>query len=351
MQCGSPDVASFEERSTVKKKASVFGAGSFGTAIAQVLSGNFEEVVLWGRDAALLDAVNRQHLNPTYLPGLPLAPNIRGTTDVEDASRASELVVVGIPSQAVRSFLGAAHPAFPEHVPIVTIAKGIENETLCTMTEVLEQCLPESLIPNIAVLSGPSFAKEMMQRLPTVVTVASRFERTAKLVQALFSNEVFRAYTSTDVVGVQVGGALKNVIAIAAGMSDGMGLGHNSRAAIITRGLAEISRVAVRMGGNPLTLSGLAGMGDLVLTCTGELSRNRTVGMELGRGKSIEEVLRGMKQVAEGVKTAKSARDLSIKLGVEMPICEQIYRIVWEGQSPRLAVTELMVRAPKSELV
>ena len=333
------------------KKAAVFGAGSFGTAIAQVLSGNFAEVVLWGRDAGLIEAVTERHENPSYLPGLPLSPNIRGTTDVEDAARGAQLVVVAIPSQATRDFLAATHPVFPDHVPIVTIAKGIENQTLCTMTEVLEQCLPEAYIPNVAVLSGPSFAKEMMLRLPTVVTVASRFEKTAKLVQGLFSSEVFRAYTSTDVVGVQVGGALKNVIAIAAGVSDGMGLGHNSRAAIITRGLAEISRIAGRMGGNPLTLSGLAGMGDLVLTCTGELSRNRTVGMQLGRGRAMDDILRDMKQVAEGVKTAKSAKDLSVKMGVELPICEQIYRIAWEGKSPRAAVTELMVRAPKSELV
>lgn len=333
------------------KKAAVFGAGSFGTAIAQVLSSNFVEVVLWGRDAGLVEAVNQRHENPGYLPGLPLAPNVRATSDVEEAARAAQLVVVAIPSQATREFLVATHPVFPDHVPIVTIAKGIENETLCTMTEVLEQCLPEASVPNIAVLSGPSFAKEMMQRMPTVVTVASRFEKTAMLVQGLFSSEVFRAYTSTDVVGVQVGGALKNVIAIAAGASDGMGLGHNSRAAIITRGLAEISRIAVRMGGNPLTLSGLAGLGDLVLTCTGELSRNRTVGMQLGRGKAMGDILRDMTQVAEGVKTAKSAKDLSVKVGVELPICEQIYRILWEGKSPRAAVTELMVRAPKSELV
>jgi glycerol-3-phosphate dehydrogenase (NAD(P)+) len=333
------------------KKASVFGAGSFGTAIAQVLAENFAEVVLWGRDAALVASVNEHHQNPSYLPGLPLSPSIRATTDVEDASRGSELVVVAIPSQATRDFLSLAHPTFPEHVPIVTIAKGIENETLCTMTEVLEQCLPEAYVPNIAVLSGPSFAKEMMQRLPTVVTVASRFEKTARAVQGLFSSEVFRAYTSTDVVGVQVGGALKNVIAIAAGAADGMGLGHNTRAAIITRGLAEISRIAVRMGGNPLTLSGLAGMGDLVLTCTGELSRNRTVGMQLGQGKPMAEILKDMKQVAEGVRTAQSAKDLSIKMGVELPICDQIYRIAWEGKSPRAAVTELMVRSPKSELL
>jgi glycerol-3-phosphate dehydrogenase (NAD(P)+) len=231
------------------------------------------------------------------------------------------------------------------------VAKGIENETLCTMTEVLEQSLPEVYHPHIAVLSGPSFAKEMVLGMPTVVTIASKFEHTARAAQAMFASDSFRTYSSNDVVGVQVGGALKNVIAIAAGMSDGLGLGHNSRAAIITRGLAEISRIAVRMGGNPLTLSGLAGMGDLVLTCTGELSRNRKVGMELGKGRTLDEILKDMKQVAEGVKTAKSARDLAVKMGVELPICEQVYRIAWEGKSPKAAVAELMGRTPKSELV
>jgi glycerol-3-phosphate dehydrogenase (NAD(P)+) len=332
------------------KKASVFGAGSFGTAIAQVLATNFEEVVLWGRDAALVETISTRHENTTYLPGVALSPRVHGSTDVERAAAGAELIVIAIPSQSQRDFLKTAQAFFAPHVPIVTIAKGIENETLCTMTEVLEQCLPEEFSPNIAVLSGPSFAREMMLRLPTVVTVASRFEKTARTVQGMFASEVFRTYTSTDVVGVQVGGALKNVIAIAAGMSDGMGLGHNSRAAIITRGLAEISRIAVRMGGNPLTLSGLAGMGDLVLTCTGELSRNRTVGMQLGQGRSLADILKDMKQVAEGVKTARSARDLSVKYGVELPICAQVYQIAWEGKSPRASLTELMVRAPKSEI-
>lgn len=333
------------------KKATVLGAGSFGTAVAQVLTANFDEVVLWGRDAALIDSLNRTHQNANYLPGLELSPKIRGTTDLPDATRGAEVVVVGTPSQATRDLLGKAHEVIPLGVPIITVAKGIENHTLCTMTEVLEQSLPERFHPHIAVLSGPSFAKEMVLRMPTVVTVASKNETTARAAQALVTSDVFRAYSSVDVVGVQVGGALKNVIAIAAGLSDGLGLGHNSRAAIITRGLAEISRIAVRMGGNPLTLSGLAGMGDLVLTCTGELSRNRKVGFELGKGRSLEQILADMKQVAEGVKTAQSARDLSVKLGVELPICDQVYRIAWEGKSAKAAVADLMGRAPKSELV
>ncbi|MBM4778419.1 MAG: NAD(P)-dependent glycerol-3-phosphate dehydrogenase [Archangiaceae bacterium] len=333
------------------KKATVFGAGSFGTAIASVLAHTFDEVVLWGRDPATIAALNEQHENPGYLPGLKLSPKIRGTTDLQAAAEGAEVVAVATPSQATRDLMSKVATFVPSHVPVVSVAKGIENETLLTMTEVLEQCLPESYHPSIAVLSGPSFAKEMVLGIPTVVTIASRWEKTAKKAQALFSSEKFRAYTSTDVVGVQVGGSLKNVIAIAAGMGDGMGLGHNTRAAIITRGLAEISRIAMRMGANPLTLSGLAGMGDLVLTCTGELSRNRKVGMELGKGRSLDEILKEMKQVAEGVKTAKSAKDLSTKLGVELPICDQVYRIAYEGKSPKAAVLDLMVRSPKSELV
>lgn len=331
-------------------RATVLGAGSFGTAIAQVLSANFDEVILWGRDAALIDSLNKTNENANYLPGLKLSPKIRGATELSASTKGAGLVVVATPSQATRELLGKAHDLIPEKVPVVTVAKGIENGTLCTMTEVLEQSLPERYHPWVAVLSGPSFAKEMMLRMPTVVTIAARNEETARAAQAQFQSDVFRTYSSTDVVGVQVGGALKNVIAIAAGMSDGLGLGHNARAAIITRGLAEISRIAVKMGGNPLTLSGLAGMGDLVLTCTGELSRNRKVGMELGKGRSLDDILKEMKQVAEGVKTAKSARDLSVKVGVELPICDQVYRIAWEGKSPKAAVGDLMGRTPKSEL-
>jgi glycerol-3-phosphate dehydrogenase (NAD(P)+) len=332
------------------KKATVFGAGSFGTAIASVLTANFDEVVLWGRDGATIAAINERHENPGYLPGLTLSPKVVGSTDLERAAAGAELVAVATPSQATRDLMKRVATFVPSHVPVVSVAKGIENETLLTMTEVLEQCLPEAYHPSIAVLSGPSFAKEMILGMPTVVTIASRWEKTAQKAQGMFSSERFRTYTSTDVVGVQVGGSLKNVIAIAAGMADGLGLGHNTRAAIITRGLAEISRIAMRMGANPLTLSGLAGMGDLVLTCTGELSRNRKVGIELGKGRPLDDILKDMKQVAEGVKTAKSAKDLSAKLGVELPICEQVYKIAYEGKSPKAAALDLMVRTPKSEL-
>jgi glycerol-3-phosphate dehydrogenase (NAD(P)+) len=332
-------------------KASVLGAGSFGTAIASVLSNTADQVSLWGRDEKQVQKINAERENTAYLPGLKLSPKLTATPSLEEAVSKAELIVTATPSHATREVLAKVGAMLPKGVPVVTVAKGIENETLLTMTEVHEQCLPEEFHPYIAVLSGPSFAKEMVQGMPTVVTIASRWEKTAQRCQKMFSSGAFRTYTSTDVIGVQVGGALKNVIAIAAGMADGLGFGHNARAGIITRGLAEISRIAVRMGANPLTLSGLAGMGDLVLTCTGELSRNRRVGIALGKGQRLEDILKEMHQVAEGVKTAKSARDLSVKLGVELPICEQVYLIAYEGKSPKAAVMDLMTRSPKSELV
>jgi len=331
-------------------RACVIGSGSFGTCLANVLALQCEQVWLWGRDAKLVTDLNERHENTTYLPGIPLSPRIKGTTSLEEALKGAELVVSATPSHATRDVMKQSLPYLPQHVPIVTVSKGIENGTLLTMTELLEDCLPEPFHPYIAVLSGPSFAKEVAMKMPTVVTVASHWDKVALKCQKAFATDYFRSYTSTDVVGVQYGGALKNVIAIAAGIADGLGFGHNARAAIITRGLAEISRVAVRKGANPLTLSGLSGMGDLVLTCTGELSRNRTVGIALGKGRKLDEILHDMKQVAEGVKTAVAAKDLSAKTGVELPICEQVFRITHEGKNPRQAVVELMTRAPKAEL-
>jgi glycerol-3-phosphate dehydrogenase (NAD(P)+) len=331
-------------------RATVIGSGSFGTALANVLATNCTEVRMWAREPELAAAINTRHENPTYLPGIPLAQNVSASNSLEEALQGSELVVAATPSHVTREVMKNAAPFLPQGVPIITVAKGIENDTLLTMTEVLEDTLPEVYHPYIAVLSGPSFAKELAQRMPTVVTIASHWDRVAQRCQKAFQTETFRTYTSSDVVGVQYGGALKNVIAIAAGISDGMGLGTNARSALITRGLAEIARIAVSRGANPLTLSGLSGMGDLVLTCTGELSRNRKVGMELGRGRPLAEVLGDMHQVAEGVKTAKSARDLSVRTGVELPICNQVYAIAYEGKSPRVAVAELMTRQPKSEL-
>ena len=330
-------------------RASVIGLGAFGTALANTLASRCDEVRAWARESKVVDFINGPRENKTYLPGIAVSPRVRATLSLEEALGGAELVVFATPSHATRDIVRNALPFLHQHVPLLTVAKGIENETLMTMTQLLEDCLPEAFHPSIAILSGPSFAKEMAAGMPTVVTIAAHHEKVAQRIQGALQTETFRTYTSVDVIGVEMGGALKNVIAIAAGISDGLGFGLNARSAVITRGLAEISRIAVAMGANPLTLMGLAGLGDLVLTCTGDLSRNRRVGIELGKGRSLEQILADMTQVAEGVKTARSARDLSRKVGVELPICDQVHAIMYEGKSPRRALVELMTRAPKRE--
>ena len=330
-------------------RASVIGLGAFGTALANILASRSDDVLAWAREPKVVESINVARENRAYLPGVAVSPRVRATLSLEEALVGSELVVFATPSHATRDVVRKALPYLREHVPLLTVAKGIENDTLMTMTQLLEDCLPEPFHPSIALLSGPSFAKEMAAGMPTVVTIAAHHEKVAQRVQAALQTETFRTYTSVDVIGVEMGGALKNVIAIAAGISDGLGFGLNARSAVITRGLAEISRIAVALGANPLTLMGLAGLGDLVLTCTGDLSRNRRVGIELGKGRSLEEILGEMTQVAEGVRTARSARDLSRKVGVELPICDQVHAIMYEGKSPRRALVELMTRAPKRE--
>ena len=330
-------------------RASVIGLGAFGTALANTLATRCDEVRAWAREPKVVDSINGPRENKTYLPGIAVSPRVRATLSLEEALGGAELVVFATPSHATRDIVRNALPFLHQHVPLLTVAKGIENETLMTMTQLLEDCLPEEFHPSIAILSGPSFAKEMAAGMPTVVTIAAHHEKVAQRIQGALQTETFRTYTSVDVIGVEMGGALKNVIAIAAGIADGLGFGLNARSAVITRGLAEISRIAVRMGANPLTLMGLSGLGDLVLTCTGDLSRNRRVGIELGKGRSLEHILADMTQVAEGVKTARSARDLSRKVGVELPICDQVHAIMYEGKSPRRAMVELMTRAPKRE--
>ena len=330
-------------------RAAVIGGGSWGTALASLLGVNGWEVVVWSHDPDVAVALGERHEKPRYLPGLPLPPSIRGTMSLDEALFGAELVVAANPSHVTREVMTRAAPALPRAKPIVCATKGIENDSLLTMNEVLEEVLPPELHPYLSFLSGPSFATETAKRMPTAVVVAATWERIARQVQRVFSNDYFRVYTSNDVAGVELGGSLKNVCAIAAGIADGMGFGHNTRAAIITRGLAELVRLAVKKGANPITLSGLAGMGDLVLTCTGDLSRNRTVGLGLGRGKSLQEVLAGMTQVAEGVRTAKSAHDLANKLQVEMPLHSAVYRILHEGLPVRQAMSQLLSRELKSE--
>ena len=330
-------------------RAAVIGGGSWGTALASVLGFNGHETIIWARDSEVARALTERHENPKYLPGLVLPAKVRGTPDLHEALAGAELVVAVSPSHVTRAIMKEALPSLPRATPIVCATKGIENESLLTMNEVLEEVLPSELHPYLTFLSGPSFARETLLRMPTAVVVASPWERMAQQVQRAFSNDYFRVYTSNDVAGVELGGSLKNVCAIAAGIADGMGFGNNTRAAIITRGLSELVRLAVKKGANPLTLSGLAGMGDLVLTCTGELSRNRTVGLNLGRGQSVEEVLAGMTQVAEGVRTARSAHDLARKMGCEMPIHEAIYQILYERLPVKEAMAKLLSRELKSE--
>lgn len=331
-------------------RSAVLGAGSWGTALASVLAGKGYPTVLWGRDGAVIDAVNRSHENPRYLPGLSLPAALTATGDLMRALEGAELVVMAVPSHAVRQVAIEAKRLIHAGIPIVSSAKGIEVETLMTMNEVLEDVLPVPLHPYLCFLGGPSFAKEVARGLPTAVTIAGRWERVAKQAQDAFHAKFFRPYTSSDIAGCEIGGCVKNVVAIAAGLSDGMGFGANARAALITRGLAEISRLAVKKGANPLTLSGLSGLGDLVLTCSSEMSRNRTVGFGLGQGRSLEQIQKDLGQVAEGVRNARSVHDLASRLAVEMPISRTVHRMLHEGLSAQAALGEILTRETRAEL-
>ncbi len=284
-------------------KVAVLGAGAWGTALAKVLADKLHPTTLWAHDAAHAAVIDETRTNERYLKGFALPPSLHATADLGEALRGAELVVVVVPSHALRGVMREARALIPSEALVCSASKGIENDSLMLMSEVLEAELGHDAVRRFTYLSGPSFAKETAAGMPTAVVVAGTSEQETHAVQHAFATERFRVYWSDDVPGVEIGGALKNVVAIAAGIVDGIGFGHNSRAALITRGLAEISRIAVRKGANPLTLMGLSGMGDLVLTCTGELSRNRTVGFELGRGKTLDDVLANLGHVAEGVLT------------------------------------------------
>ena len=325
-------------------KVAVLGAGAWGTALAKLLAEKDGEVALWSRRAELCDAINATRENARYLPGVTLPQRVRSSCDLREALHGAQMVVSVVPSHATREVMRAAAPHLGPGVPVVGATKGIENDSLMFMDEVMEQELPPHARTQLAFLSGPSFAKELASRLPTAVVVAAHDGGVGERVQKRFHTPYLRTYASTDVAGVECGGALKNVIAIAAGAVDGLGFGHNTRAAIITRGLAEVAKLAMARGGSALTLAGLAGMGDLVLTCTGDLSRNRTVGHEMGRGRKLPEVLATLGHVAEGVKTAQSAYQLSRKLGVDMPITSEVYAVLYEDKPVQQAVKDLMSR-------
>lgn len=330
-------------------RVAILGAGSFGTAIAWLLAGKGMRVRLWAREPEVQESINDRNENTRFLPGIALPAGVRAFASMEEVLEDAELIVGATPSQVAREVYARAALFLPEGAPIVTISKGIEDKSLLLPTEVMASVLPERFHPCLAALSGPSFAREVAMGVPTVVTVAADDEEMALRVQAAFTAPTFRCYTTSDWVGVQLGGALKNVMALGSGILEGLGGGHNARAALITRGLAEMVRLAVARGADPRTLTGLAGLGDLVLTCTGDLSRNRTVGMELGKGRKLPEILERLGHVAEGVQTTRSAWELAGKLGVDAPITEQVHRILYEGQDPRRAIAELMSREPKPE--
>lgn len=330
-------------------KVSVLGSGSFGTALGNVLADKNYEVYLYARRREIVDSINLKKENVEYLPNITLSKNLFATNNIEECLENTALIVLAIPTQNLTQFIKENYKFFKDNIPIVSVSKGIENHTLRLVSEVLEEELPKEFHQNLCYLSGPSFAKEIVKRYPTVVSIASKNESMAQKVQEYFFTSYFRTYWNNDVIGVEVGGALKNVIAIACGISDGLQLGHNTRAAIITRGLAEITRLGVAKGANPITFLGLTGLGDLVLTCTGELSRNRTVGIQLGQGKNLEEILTSLHQVAEGVTTTKSAYELSKKLNIEMPITEAVYKILYNNTKPQEVVKELMQRKLKKE--
>jgi glycerol-3-phosphate dehydrogenase (NAD(P)+) len=329
-------------------RIAVIGGGAWGTAFAAMLADRGKDVSLWVREEEVCATIHSDRENRVFLPGVKMPEVVRATTHLEEALAGRTIVALAIPSQHMRALAGLCGPHLAAGAAVVSLAKGLENGTLLRMTEVLAQVLPGSRA-RLAVLSGPTFAREIACGIPSGATVASEDPAVASALQAVFSGKRFRVYAGTDVIGIEIGGALKNVMAIAAGMSDGLGFGHNARALLITRGLAEIARVGLVLGADPQTFYGLSGLGDLVLTCTGDLSRNRVVGMRVGRGERIDDILASMQMVAEGVMTARAAFDLSRRTGVAMPISEQVHLILHEGTDVRAAVSELLARDLRRE--
>ena len=333
-------------------KTAVIGAGNWGTALAKLLADKGEQVVLWGHDPSQIDALRRDRENRKYLPGATLPANLQPVDNL-DCVADCDCVVMVVPSHGYRQVFSDLVPHLQAGTFLVSAVKGIEIGSRQTMNQIMESELAHTNKQGTmfsGVLTGPSFADEVAVGQPTAITVGFADIDAARTVQHLFSTSFFRVYTSTDIIGLEISAAMKNVIAIATGISDGLGYGLNTRAALITRGLAEITRLGVKLGAHPLTFSGLGGLGDLVLTCTGSLSRNRTVGLKLGEGRTLEQALAEMTMVAEGVKTTKSCYNLAASLGVEMPILEQTYQILYENKDCRAAVQELYQRSLKEEL-
>ena len=333
----------------MKAKIGILGAGGWGTALAVLLNSIGHNIHLWEYRKKTALELSRTRENRDFLPGVNIPENIKITSDVEEAVTKKDLILFTLPSHTVRSVGEKVSNFQLDNSLIVSCSKGIENNTLLRMSQVILEAIPNFPIERIVVLSGPSHAEEVGRGIPTVVVAASTNPKSAKRVQDIFMCPTFRVYTSKDVIGVELGGALKNIIAIAAGISDGVGFGDNTKAALMTRGIVEITRLGTAMGANSLTFAGLSGIGDLIVTCTSRHSRNRYLGEQLGKGKSLREVLDSMVMVAEGVKTTQSANDLSKNYNVEMPITREVYKVLFEGKKPKKAVYDLMTRNPKVE--
>jgi glycerol-3-phosphate dehydrogenase (NAD(P)+) len=329
-------------------KITILGAGSFGTAIADMLHKNGADVLIWARDVAVVREINERHSNAAYFPNADLAP-FPATTDLSAAVTGRDFIVLAIPCQYLSQLLIQIRPHLTAPTVIVNLAKGIEIDTLNLPAQIAAAALGEDILPRYAVISGPTFARELYQRMPSGAVVASRSRDTARTVQRIFSTRHFRLYTGTDVTGVELGGALKNVMAIGVGIADGLGFGLNTRAGLMTRCLHEMIALGETLGANPRTFAGLSGIGDLILTCTGDLSRNRQFGVRVGRGEQPAAVIAAMKHVVEGVTTAKSAHQLIDKLGLDMPNAAHVYRILYDGMSPRAAVESILARELRTE--
>lgn len=330
-------------------KITVLGAGSWGTTLALLLHDNHHDVNIWTVDREQAEVMREKRENPEFLPHISLPLELDITTDIEAASHQRDMIVAAVPSQFLRSVLQRIAHLDLEHTVICNVAKGIENGSLMTMSEVLLDVLMHERKENLAILSGPSHAEEVCKKIPTMVVAASFKMKTSKLVQEAFMNNYFRVYVNEDIRGVELGGAIKNVIAIAAGLSDGAGFGDNTKAAIMTRGIYEITKLGAKMGAQPITFAGLSGMGDLIVTCMSHYSRNRFVGEEIGKGRSVADVLSGMVMIAEGVPTAKSVHQLAQKHHIEMPMAEEVYRVLFEDKNPRQATLDLMGRDTRGE--
>lgn len=333
-----------------RESIAVIGAGSWGTALAMVLADNNHEVKLWGHNPEQIKEINEHHINKKYLPDILLPEGITGIASLEEALLGVNTIILAVPTKAIREVIGKISAIRKEPLTVVHVSKGIEPDTLLRISEMIEEEMPANLLASVVVLSGPSHAEEVSLRHPTTVTVSSKNMAAADQVQDLFINNNFRVYTNPDIVGVEIGGALKNIIALAAGITDGLGYGDNAKAALITRGLAEIARLGMKMGASPLTFSGLTGIGDLIVTCTSVHSRNWRAGHLLGKGHNLQEVLDNMGMVVEGVRTTKAAKQLAEKYEVNMPITDALYDVLFNNINAKDAVDRLMARGKKDEM-